>query len=262
MSLDPGLLARFAAITGPANAFTADADVAPYVHEQRDRWTGKAALVLRPADTGEVAAIVRLAAETRTALVPQGGNTGLVGGQIPDMSGDEIVVSLTRLNRIRALDAAGFTLTAEAGVTLQAVQQAAEGALWLALDIYRKRREPIVRVGGTPVARRAIVDADQEMITIIADTLRALAPTSHIRVVENGIDLDAFRPPASAIRSPSVIFCGVLNYTPNEAGVRWFLDEVWPQVHAGRPDARFVIVESVWLCCQSSLFLHCFLSLI
>jgi FAD/FMN-containing dehydrogenase len=84
--------------------------------------------VVRPADTAEVAAIVRLAARHRLALVPQGGNTGLVGGQIPDRTGDQIVVSLSRLNRLRALDAQGLTLIAEAGVTLQAVQQAAESA--------------------------------------------------------------------------------------------------------------------------------------
>ncbi|BCW91040.1 putative FAD-linked oxidoreductase [Alphaproteobacteria bacterium SO-S41] len=128
MTLAPDLLARFAAVTGPANAFTADADTAPYVHEWRDRWTGRAALVLRPADTAELAAIVKLAAAHRVALVPQGGNTGLVGGQIPDMTGDQVVVSLTRLNRIRAVDAPSLTLIAEAGVTLKAVQDAAEAA--------------------------------------------------------------------------------------------------------------------------------------
>ncbi len=128
MTIDPALIAQFAALTGPANAFTAAADIAPYVHEWRDRWPGLTPLVLRPADTAEVAAIVRLAARHRVALVPQGGNTGLVGGQVPDHSGDQIVVSLTRLNRVRALDAQGLTMIAEAGVTLQAVQQAADAA--------------------------------------------------------------------------------------------------------------------------------------
>ena len=128
VTLAPDLAARFAALVGPGQALTAEADIAPYVAEWRDRWTGRAALVLRPADTGQVAAIVRLAAETCTALVPQGGNTGLVGGQIPDMSGDQIVVSLARMNRIRALDAPGFAMIAEAGVTLAAVQQAADEA--------------------------------------------------------------------------------------------------------------------------------------
>jgi FAD/FMN-containing dehydrogenase len=128
MTIAPAILTDFAAIVGPGHALTAAADTAPYVTEWRERWPGKAALVVRPADTAEVAAIVRLAARHRLALVPQGGNTGLVGGQIPDRTGDQIVVSLGRLNRLRALDVQGLTLIAEAGVTLQAVQQAAESA--------------------------------------------------------------------------------------------------------------------------------------
>jgi FAD/FMN-containing dehydrogenase len=128
MTLTPDLIARFSAITGEAHALS-DPDVqAPYLREWRDRWIGKAALVLRPSSTEEVAAIVRLAAETRTALVPQGGNTGLVGGQIPDTSGDQIVVSLARLNKVRAIDAAGQSITVEAGVTLKNVQTAADEA--------------------------------------------------------------------------------------------------------------------------------------
>jgi len=128
VTLAPALIARFAAITGRAHAL-ADPDMqAPFLTEWRDRWTGRAALVLRPADTAQVAAIVRLAAETRTALVPQGGNTGLVGGQIPDNSGDQIVVSLTRLSKIRAVDAPGQSITVEAGVTLKNVQTAADDA--------------------------------------------------------------------------------------------------------------------------------------
>ena len=128
MSLTPDLIARFASLVPPGQAMAKPADQAAYLTEWRDRWTGRAALVLRPGTTDEVAAIVRLAAETRTALVPQGGNTGLVGGQIPDDSGDQIVVSLTRLNKIRAVDATGQTLIAEAGVTLKAVQDAADAA--------------------------------------------------------------------------------------------------------------------------------------
>ncbi len=128
LSLTPALIARFVALVPPGQALAEPADQAPFLTEWRDRWTGRAALVLRPGSTDEVAAIVRLAAETRVGLVPQGGNTGLVGGQIPDASGDQIVVSLTRLNKVRAVDPAGQTLTAEAGVTLKAVQDAADEA--------------------------------------------------------------------------------------------------------------------------------------
>ncbi len=121
-------LRRFIAIVGEANAVTRPEDMVPYLREWRDRYTGRAALILRPGTVAEVSDILRLAAQTRTAIVPQGGNTGLVGGQIPFESGHEVVVSLGRLNRIRSLDARGNTLIAEAGVTLHAIQEAADAA--------------------------------------------------------------------------------------------------------------------------------------
>ncbi len=120
---DTGLLARFAAIVGPAHAIAEPTEQAPYLEEWRDLWHGKTPLVLRPGSTAEVAAIMELAHETGTAIVPQGGNTGLVGGQIP--FGHEILVSLGRLARIRAIDPDGNTITVEAGVPLAKVQEAA-----------------------------------------------------------------------------------------------------------------------------------------
>ena len=81
-------------IVGEANAISEPEAMTPYLVEWRDRYHGKAALVLRPGSTAEVASILKLANETRTAIVPQGGNTGLVGGQIPFESGNEVVVSL------------------------------------------------------------------------------------------------------------------------------------------------------------------------
>lgn len=95
---------------------------APYLTEWRGRWTGATPLVLRPGSTDEVAAIVRLACETGTKLVPQGGNTGLVGGQIPDPGGTEILVSLTRLRGLARHDGADGAVIAGAGVTLREVQ--------------------------------------------------------------------------------------------------------------------------------------------
>src|SRR3546814_11483202 len=85
-------------------------------------------LLLRPANTEEVAAIVKMARETKTKLVPQGGNTGLVGGSIPFMGNDEIILSLQRMNRIRSLDALNDTITVEAGVVLAQVPPAAREA--------------------------------------------------------------------------------------------------------------------------------------
>jgi D-lactate dehydrogenase (cytochrome) len=120
------LLARFAAIVGPRHAITQAAEIAPYVSEERELYHGSSPLVLRPGSTDEVAAIVRLANDTRTALVPQGGNTGLVGGQTP-LHG-EIVLSLKRLDRVREVDATSNTMTCEAGVILARAQEAAAAA--------------------------------------------------------------------------------------------------------------------------------------
>jgi FAD/FMN-containing dehydrogenase len=106
-----------------------DADaMAPYLVEWRDRYHGKAALVLKPGDTQEVAAILARAHATRTAIVPQGGNTGLVGGQIPFETGHEVVVNLSRLNRVRDIDLGGNTMTVDAGLVLAQVQQVAASA--------------------------------------------------------------------------------------------------------------------------------------
>jgi FAD/FMN-containing dehydrogenase len=124
----PSLIERFAAITGVQNALTDPSDIAPHLIEQRGLYKGESPLVLRPANTEEVAAILRLAHETNTAVVPQGGNTGLVGGQTPMPGKGEIVLSLSRLNKIRSLDTVGQTMVAEAGVVLERAQQAASEA--------------------------------------------------------------------------------------------------------------------------------------
>ncbi len=118
------LIAKFRAIVGDKYAVTDAADIAPYVTEERELFHGRSPLVLRPGSTAEVSAICKLASEHRIALVPQGGNTGLVGGQTPHHG--EVVVSLRRLDKIREIDAASNTMTCEAGVVLQ-IAQAARG---------------------------------------------------------------------------------------------------------------------------------------
>lgn len=123
---DPAVLDRFAAIVGESHALRDPADIAPYVTERRGLWPGATALVLRPGSVEEVSAIMRLATETGTPVVPQGGNTGLVGGQSPDIGGSEIVLSLSRLNRIREVDLASNTITVEAGVVLQTLRDKAD----------------------------------------------------------------------------------------------------------------------------------------
>ena len=125
-ALAPDLLARFTAIVGPKYAVTSPQDQEPYLVEMRDLYHGHTPVVLRPGSVAEVAAILELANETKTAIVPQGGNTGLVGGQIPHHG--EVVLSLTRLDKIREVDPISNTMTVEAGVTLQRAREAAAAA--------------------------------------------------------------------------------------------------------------------------------------
>ena len=117
------LLLRFVTIVGEKNAIRGE-DMTPFLREQRDHYRGKAAVVLKPASTEEVAKILALADKTKTAIVPQGGNTGLVGGQTP-FDKNAIVVSTVRMNQIREVDANANTMTVESGVILQNVQEAA-----------------------------------------------------------------------------------------------------------------------------------------
>ena len=125
--LEPRLIDQFIAIVGAQYALTKDEDIAPHMVEWRKLYRGVSPLVLKPKNTDEVAQIIKLAPETGTAIVPQGGNTGLVGAQIPDQSGTQIVLNLSRLNEVREIDEESNTITVGAGATLQSVQQAADG---------------------------------------------------------------------------------------------------------------------------------------
>ncbi|MBL0093910.1 MAG: FAD-binding oxidoreductase [Piscinibacter sp.] len=106
-------------------------DLAAYEIDWRKRYHGRARLVVRPATTAEVAAVVQACAAAGAAIVPQGGNTGLVGASVPDGSGTQVLMHMGRLNRIRAIDGANLTMTVEAGCLLQAVQEAAAAQGWL-----------------------------------------------------------------------------------------------------------------------------------
>jgi D-lactate dehydrogenase (cytochrome) len=117
------LLPRFAAIVGERYAVTDPAAQAPYLVEMRDLYHGHTPMVLRPGSVAEVSAILKLANDTGTAIVPQGGNTGLVGGQVP--FNGEVLLSLNRMDKIREVDATSNTITAEAGVSLGRVREAA-----------------------------------------------------------------------------------------------------------------------------------------
>ena len=121
------LLARLRDLVGADHVLEGDA-IAGYETDWRQRFRGRALAVARPGDTAEVAAVVRECAAQGVPIVPQGGNTGLVLGGVPDASGTQLVLSLARMDRVRALDPANLTLTVEAGCRLRAVQLAAEDA--------------------------------------------------------------------------------------------------------------------------------------
>jgi FAD/FMN-containing dehydrogenase len=118
------LIDELRAVVGTANVLV-DGDLSGYEVDWRKRYRGHALAVVRPGSTAEVAAVVRACAARGTAIVAQGGNTGLVGASIPDASGSQILLSLARMNRVRAIDAANLTMTVDAGCVLQAVQEAA-----------------------------------------------------------------------------------------------------------------------------------------
>ena len=115
------------AIVGAGNVL-ADGDLSAYEIDWRKRYRGRAFAVVRPGTTAEVAAVVKLCNEHGLAIVTQGGNTGLVGASVPDASGSQLLLNLTRLNKIRTIDAANLTMTVEAGCVLQSVQEAAANA--------------------------------------------------------------------------------------------------------------------------------------
>lgn len=124
----PTLIEQLAAIVGAGNVLTATADTAPYLTDWRGRYHGSALCVVRPASTAEVAALVRACAAAGVAIVAQGGNTSHCGASIPDASGTAVLLSLSRMKAIRAIDTANNTLTVDAGCVLHTLQQAALAA--------------------------------------------------------------------------------------------------------------------------------------
>ena len=116
------VIARLKAVVGQHGIIEDKADIAPYCKSWRDDWLGDVAVVLRPKSTEEVAALVKICAETGTKIVPQGGNTGLTGGGQPGMDRTEVIISTARMKAVRGIDLANETLTVEAGVILQEIQ--------------------------------------------------------------------------------------------------------------------------------------------
>ncbi len=124
MTSETDLLDAFAALVG-GDAVLAGEAAAPYCNDKRGRYSGKALAVVLPGDTQQVSAVVRLCAERGVAIVPQGGNTSLCGASVPLAEGRQVVLKLSRMNRIRALDATNYTITVEVGCVLANVREAA-----------------------------------------------------------------------------------------------------------------------------------------
>jgi FAD/FMN-containing dehydrogenase len=171
---------------GERIALTDAVDIEPWLTDWRGRWTGKAAAVLQPSSTGEVAAIVETAARLGVALVPQGGNTSMVGGATPSTDGAALILSLRRMNRIRAIDPAAMRAEVEAGVILQSLHEAvAAQGLRFPLTLGARGSATVgglvsTNAGGTQVLRfgpmRALVDGIEAVLPdgAIHDGLKGL----------------------------------------------------------------------------------------
>jgi FAD/FMN-containing dehydrogenase len=156
--MNVALLDALRGAVGAAHVLT-EGDLSAWTVDWRRRWRGEPLAVVRPGSTAEVAAVVRACAAAGTAIVPQGGNTGLVGGGVPDGSGTQVLLSLQRLNRVRALDAANLTMTVDAGCVLQSLQAtAADAGLLFPLSLAAEGSCTIggnlaTNAGGTQVLR-------------------------------------------------------------------------------------------------------------
>jgi FAD/FMN-containing dehydrogenase len=192
--MKPALLEALRAAVGSAHVIV-DGDLSAWTLDWRRRWQGQALAVVRPASTAEVAAVVRACAAHGVPIVPQGGNTGLVGGGVPDASGTQLLLSLSRLTRVRELDRANLTLTAEAGCVLQTIQQAADDAgLLFPLSLAAEGSCTIggnlaTNAGGTQVLRYGNARAlclGLEVVTPTGDVWQGL---SGLRKDNTGYDL-------------------------------------------------------------------------
>lgn len=124
--MDSSLISRFAAIVGEANAITDQAEIAPHLTETRGLYHGASPLLLKPGSTAEVASIMALATETKTPIVPQSGNTGHVGGQTPRDGRSDVLLTLSRMNKVREVDSSANALTIDAGCILDNIHKVAE----------------------------------------------------------------------------------------------------------------------------------------
>ncbi|MBL8831039.1 MAG: FAD-binding oxidoreductase [Rhodospirillales bacterium] len=189
------LLDRIRSAVGPKGWLSESADMVRFEREERGLYIGKAALVVRPASTDEVAEVLRICNRERIAVVPQGGNTGLVGGGVPHATGNEIVLSLSRMNRIRGLDIENDTILAEAGCILADIQKAAADAdRYFALSLGAEGTCQIggnlsTNAGGSNVLRYGMARDQVLGLEVVLADGRVLSSLSGLRKDNTGYDL-------------------------------------------------------------------------
>ncbi|MEK7343571.1 MAG: FAD-binding oxidoreductase [Pseudomonadota bacterium] len=189
------IIDRFAALLGPKGVITDPADIDPWVHDWRGRYHGAATAILSPASTQEVAATVALAAELGVPLVPQGGNTSMVGGATPPADGLALILSLRRMNRIRSLSAQDNLAVCEAGVILSVLHDAAEAAgRRFPLSLGAKGSATIgglvsTNAGGTQVLRHGTMRALVEGVEAVLPDGRIFDGLDALRKDNRGYDI-------------------------------------------------------------------------
>src|SRR5438105_76245 len=215
------LLSRFAAIVGEKYAITDPQAQLPYLTEMRDLYRGRTPLVLRPGSVAEVSQILALANETGTPIVPQGGNTGLVGGQLPHHG--EILLSLNRLDRIRDVDPTSNTITCEAGVTLARAREAATAVDRLYPQVLPSEGTCTIggnlstNAGGTAALAYGIARSHALGIEVVLPDGRVLNALNKLKKDNTGYDLkDLF---IGAEGTLGVITAAVLRLVPRPRSV-------------------------------------------
>jgi FAD/FMN-containing dehydrogenase len=191
----PATLAELKATVGPGNSLDSHEDIAPYITDFRRLYQGVTPLVLRPRSVDEVSRILAICNRDEVAVVPHGGNTSYCGGATPDESGSQIVVSMQRLNRIRQVDAANYSMIVEAGCTLAGAQTAARDASRLfPLSLGSEGTAQIggnlsTNAGGTAVLRYGMMrDLVLGLEVVLADG-RVLSALKSLRKDNTGYDV-------------------------------------------------------------------------
>ncbi len=189
------ILDRLRAVVGPKGWIETPAEMVPFERDERGLFAGRAAVVLRPASTEEVAAVLRICNAARVAVVPQGGNTGLVGGSTPTPAGNEIVLSLTRMNRIRAFDTENDTIAVDAGCILSEIQKTAAAAdRYFALSLAAEGTCQIggnlsTNAGGINVLRFGMARDQVLGLEVVLADGRVLSTMNALRKDNTGYDL-------------------------------------------------------------------------